>query len=593
LLLWFAVLSAASDDQRREWFPTITNLEAGGCYGQTVLGHGATLRARESTATLDKSTDEWVIDSPYLTSGKAWPGSFATIASHCVLYCRMVIDGKDYGINSFFVQLRDAQHKCMPGVELYEMGPKMGYNLVDNGYCMFHNVRVPRTNLLSRFKQVSKAGVVSRPGGKKKKQQSSNSEQKKKNKKVTGKLGHLVMIATRAAMTKSAFVVLAKSTTIATRYSAVRLQGFKNTKGANAVASGEFAVLDYQNQQQRIFKALSFAVATHFSAAKVNKFVMTFRNNMDAGDFSALPELHATAAGLKAVCTHQASIMSEVCRRACGGHGVLMCNGIAKHVQDYSTIGCVAEGDMIILLLQTARFLVRSVQAAAAGNGDSIPGAGRYLASKIGTPRFNDKAALLSIDNLLCAFAWRSQRASRRVTKRLAAAQATGQSFDLAWNSCALALRKASEDHVFYVLLRNFVDATLKVKDTAVRAVLETLVRHFALQQVFEHGADWMDCMKSADFELVHATLLGLLAEIRPNAVAIVDSFNLSDNQLQSAIGRYDGNVYEAMVDYFKKSSFNDDAWVADLHRDVLSEVLDPEFANKTATTQRVLSSKL
>lgn len=48
-----------------------------------------------------------------------------------------------------------------------------------------------------------------------------------------------------------------------------------------------------------------------------------------------------------------------------------------------------------------------------------------------------------------------------------------------------------------------------------------------------------------------------LLAVIRPNAVALVDSFDFHDIHLASVLGRYDGNVYENMFEWAKKSPLN------------------------------------
>jgi len=48
-----------------------------------------------------------------------------------------------------------------------------------------------------------------------------------------------------------------------------------------------------------------------------------------------------------------------------------------------------------------------------------------------------------------------------------------------------------------------------------------------------------------------------LLAIIRPNAVALVDSFDFHDVHLGSVLGRYDGNVYENMFEWAKKSPLN------------------------------------
>jgi acyl-CoA oxidase len=40
----------------------------------------------------------------------------------------------------------------------------MGYNSVDNGWLSFENLRIPRTNLLSRFGEVNKKGEFTAKG---------------------------------------------------------------------------------------------------------------------------------------------------------------------------------------------------------------------------------------------------------------------------------------------------------------------------------------------------------------------------------------------------------------------------------------------
>lgn len=48
---------------------------------------------------------------------------------------------------------------------------------------------------------------------------------------------------------------------------------------------------------------------------------------------------------------------------------------------------------------------------------------------------------------------------------------------------------------------------------------------------------------------MLNAALRQLLKDVRPNAVALVDAFEFPDNVLNSALGRYDGKVYEALYE--------------------------------------------
>ena len=47
------------------------------------------------------------------------------------------------------------------------------------------------------------------------------------------------------------------------------------------------------------------------------------------------------------------------------------------------------------------------------------------------------------------------------------------------------------------------------------------------------------------------------LAEIRPDMIGLVDGFGLTDSQLNSTIGDFDGNVYEKIYETAKKSPLN------------------------------------
>ena len=73
--------------------PLIRNHKILGCYAQTELGHGSNVAALETTATLDKKTDEFIIHSPTITSTKYWPGDLGRYTTHAIVFARLIVEG--------------------------------------------------------------------------------------------------------------------------------------------------------------------------------------------------------------------------------------------------------------------------------------------------------------------------------------------------------------------------------------------------------------------------------------------------------------------------------------------------------------------
>lgn len=61
----------------------------------------------------------------------------------------------------------------------------------------------------------------------------------------------------------------------------------------------------------------------------------------------------------------------------------------------------------------------------------------------------------------------------------------------------------------------------------------------------------------SADTEKLQARLEACLKKLRPNAIGIVDGFDIPDTVLASTLGAFDGNVYERLLDTAKTSPLN------------------------------------
>lgn len=63
------------------------------------------------------------------------------------------------------VQIREFDtHMPRKGVQVGDIGPKLGYNSKDNGWLIMNEVRIPRTHMLCRFAYVDKDGTFEMRG---------------------------------------------------------------------------------------------------------------------------------------------------------------------------------------------------------------------------------------------------------------------------------------------------------------------------------------------------------------------------------------------------------------------------------------------
>ena len=60
----------ATVEQQEYWLPLARNMKIIGCYAQTELGHGSNVKGLETIATFNPSKDEFVLQSPTISSTK-------------------------------------------------------------------------------------------------------------------------------------------------------------------------------------------------------------------------------------------------------------------------------------------------------------------------------------------------------------------------------------------------------------------------------------------------------------------------------------------------------------------------------------------
>ncbi|CAB3240217.1 unnamed protein product [Arctia plantaginis] len=525
------LVNQSDDEQKAKWVPKAMSMEIIGTYAQTELGHGTFIRGLETTATYDPNTEEFVMNTPNLTSYKWWPGGLAHTANHCIVVAQLYSKGQHYGVHPFFVQIRDIEtHVPLPGIKVGEIGPKLGFQTANNGFLGFENFRIPRRNMLMKNAQVLKDGTYI----------------KSKNDKLT----YGTMVFVRVIILFDLAFELSRAATIAVRYSAVRHQ---SQLKAN---EPELQIIDYVTQQHKLFIGVSTSHVFRVVGFWLWNTYVKVNADIGKGNMDQLPELHALACCLKAVCSRDAAARVEEFRLACGGHGFMTSSNLPI-INGIVSASITYEGEFSVLMLQTARFLMK------AWNG--------VLARKTLTPTVSYLSKFSNSDrvqwaNTTAGIISGFQAAAAGKTKEAYAAIQSylkpGTDYEDAWNSASVQLVGASEAHCRAILCEISWSEMQRLSKTVspnLGKVLLELAELYLTYWTLEKRGDLLmyTTISTSDIAKLQARYEELLALIRPNAVGIVDGFDIRDEILNSTLGAYDGRVYERLMEEAKKSPLN------------------------------------
>lgn len=514
--LWgMSVYFLGTEKHHKKYLKDIGSLKLPGCFAMTETGHGSNVKGLETTATYDHGTQKITIHTPNQDAGKEYIGNAALHGQKATVFAKLIIDGVDYGVNAFVVPLRDAKGELHPGVTITDCGPKMGLNGVDNGRIWFDHVVIPASDMLDRFASIDENGAFQSP---------ISSD----NRRFFTMLGTLV--GGRIGIPRSGLSALKSGLTIAIKYGNERKQ-FGPENGQ------EVPILNYRTHQRRLMPLLAQSFALHFALQYLTE---RFLNRTEED----MQEIEALAAGLKAYTTWKVTAGLQECREACGGKGYLSENRIDRLKND-TDIYTTFEGDNTVLMQLVAKSRLSEFKKEF--SDINLFGVLSYVASQAKTSiteknpvtiRSTDAEHLLDVDFHLSAFKYHESSVLNSAARRIKNHIDEGMdSFD-AFNQTQNHMLNVGFAYVERVVLEQFIAGVNQISEGPLKDTMTRLCQLYALHTI-ESNKGWYlehDYMEGVKTKAIRRQVNQLCADIRQEAITLVDGFEIPDTCLGAPI---------------------------------------------------------
>ncbi|WP_104091537.1 acyl-CoA dehydrogenase [Arthrobacter sp. GMC3] len=553
-----AVMHLGSTEHQDKWLPGIMSLDIPGCFAMTEIGHGSDVASIATTATYDPASEEFVINTPFRAAWKEFIGNAAVDGLAAVVFAQLITRGVNHGVHAFYVELRDpATKEFRPGIDGLDDNIKGGLNGIDNGRLCFTNVRIPRTNLLNRYGDVTADGTYSSPIA-------------SPGRRFFTMLGTLVQ--GRVSLNGAAVAASKVALKIAIQYATERRQ-------FNAASDTEEVVLmDYQRHQRRLLPLLATTYAASFAHEQLLvKFDGVFSGAHDSDEDRQ--DLETLAAALKSMTTWHALDTLQECREACGGAGFMVENRFTSLRADLD-IYATFEGDNTVLLQLVAKrlladyskefrnldfgVLARFVVGQAADITLNKTGL-RQVAQFVADSGSAQKSAKVLKDeetqHELLAGRVQSMVAEVAAALKEAAKLPKDKGAEI-FNAHQDELIEAARAHAELLQWEAFTEALHRVDDAGTKRVLTRLRDLFGLGLIEKH-LDWY--LMNGRISMQRARTLGpyinrLLAKLRPHALDLVDAFGYGPEHLRATIATgIERERQDEARDYYRKKRASSD----------------------------------
>ncbi|POM80450.1 Acyl-CoA dehydrogenase/oxidase, partial [Phytophthora palmivora] len=313
------------------------------------------------------------------------------------------------------------------------------------------------------------------------------------------KLVYLTMVRVRTTLVESFALTMAKAAAITTRFSAAR------TQGRTPDNKGEFQVLDYQNQQHKLFPFIAMSYAAKCAAQDMmerHDAAVEIVNSGNAGFGAKLAVLHVVSSGLKAWLAEKLSDGSSN----------------LAHIFNEIVGANTFEGTFDVLVQQHARYMLKTLAGVKTLHNNEP--ATRFFATikTYADPKLRCSAQTAEdfgdLSMLVEAFEVRCTRILLTLANQMKATKNNG-------NECMILMSRVSNAHAELMLLEALANGISTIPAGPEQRTVIQLCSLFGRTS---------------------------LPIVRKNCVLLTDAWDFSDFELGSTIGRYDGDIYRALV---------------------------------------------